>query len=80
AGAALIAFTGGAAVQIGTMLLSEGIGDMIHAIKSAITGEFSWKEYAIQKAISIAITIATCGMAALKETGQAIKSGFKGCA
>ncbi|CAF4306112.1 unnamed protein product [Didymodactylos carnosus] len=77
AGAALIAFTCGAAATIGTMLLSEGIDDMITAIKSAITGEFSWKEYAIQKAISIAITIATCGMSALKETRQAVKSGFK---
>ncbi|CAF3770075.1 unnamed protein product, partial [Rotaria sp. Silwood1] len=78
-GAALIVFTAGAAIQIGTMLLSEGIGDMITAIKSAIIGEFSWEEYAIQKAISIAITIATCGMPALKETGQGIKSGLKGC-
>ncbi|CAF4254967.1 unnamed protein product [Rotaria sp. Silwood2] len=80
AGAAIIAFTAGTAASIGNMLLTEGIGDMITAIRSAIIGEFSWKEYAIQKAISIAITIATCGMAALKETGQAIKSGFKGCA
>ncbi|CAF4723678.1 unnamed protein product [Rotaria sp. Silwood1] len=78
-GAALIVFTAGAAIQIGTMLLSEGIGDMITAIKSAIIDEFSWEEYAIQKAISIAITIATCGMPALKETGQGIKSGLKGC-
>ncbi|CAF1339755.1 unnamed protein product, partial [Didymodactylos carnosus] len=75
AGAALIAFTGGAAATIGAMLLSEGIGDMITAIKSAITGEFNWTDYAIQKAISVAITIATCGMGALKETGKAIQSG-----
>ncbi|CAF3715511.1 unnamed protein product [Rotaria sp. Silwood1] len=77
AGAALIAFTCGAAATIGTMLLTEGIGDMITAIRSAISGEFSWKEYAIQKVISLAITISTCGMAALKETGQAIKTSFQ---
>ncbi|CAF1353542.1 unnamed protein product [Adineta steineri] len=80
AGAALIAFSASAASPIGTMLLTEGIGDMITAIKSAITGEFSWKEYAIQKAISVAITVSTCGMAALKETGRAAKSTFQGCA
>jgi preprotein translocase subunit SecA len=78
-GAALIAFTAGAAVQIGAMLLTEGIGDMITAIKSVITGEFSWEEYAIQKAISVAITICTCGTSGLKEAGRAIKGGFTGC-
>ena len=77
AGAALIAFSGGAAISIGTMLLSEGIGDMIHAIKSGITGEFSWEDYAIQKAISVTITLATCGMGALKETGKVALAGAK---
>lgn len=37
--------------------------------------EFSWEDYGIQKAISIAITISTCGMSALKETGRAIQTG-----
>ena len=44
------------------MLLSEGIGDMITVIRSAISGEFNWEGYGIQKAISIAITISTCGI------------------
>lgn len=78
AGAALIVFSCGAAAQIGTMLLSEGVNDMIFAIKCGITGEFSWKDYGIQKAISLTITIATCGLGALKEAGQLMKSGFKG--
>ncbi|CAF0891538.1 unnamed protein product [Adineta ricciae] len=78
AGAALIVFTSGAAANIGVMLLSEGAGDMILAIKSAVTGEFNWKQYGIHKAISVTVTVATCGMAALKETGLAIRSGMKG--
>jgi len=80
AGAALIVFSCGAAATLGNMLLSEGINDMIFAIKCGITGEFSWEEYKIQKAISLTITIATCGLGALKEAGQLMKSGFKGCA
>ena len=79
-GAAIIVFSSGTAINIGSMFLSEGINDMIFAIKCGITGEFSWKEYGIQKAISLTITLATCGWGALKETGQLMKSGFKGCA
>ena len=65
AGAALIALTAGVGAQIGNALIAEGINDMVYATMAGITGTFSWKDYAIQKAISVAISIATGGIGAL---------------
>ena len=65
AGAALIALTAGVGAQIGSALIAEGINDMVYATMAGITGTFSWKDYAIQKAISVAILIATGGIDAL---------------
>ena len=71
AGAALIALTAGAGSQIGSALISEGINDMVYATIAGITGTFSWKDWAIQKAISVAISIATGGISSLASLGKA---------
>jgi hypothetical protein len=48
--------------MIGKALMSEGISDMIIAVKDClINRDFSWKSYGIQKAISIIATIICCG-------------------
>ncbi len=71
AGAALTVFSWGAAAQFGMAFISEGVSDLITAAKAGIKGEFSWKEWGIQKAISIAISLVTAGMGAVKAAAKA---------
>lgn len=62
AGVLLTVFTMGAGAVIGRALISEGINDIITAVKDClINRNFNWKDYAIQKAISIVVTVLTCG-------------------
>ena len=76
AGAALIAFSVGAASQFGSGLIAEGINDMVYATMAGLTGTFSWKDWAIQKAISVAISIATGGLGLLATPAKvAVKIG-----
>ena len=71
AGAALVVLTAGVAAQFGSALIAEGINDMVYATIAGLTGTFSWRDWAIQKAISIAISIATAGIGALASCGKA---------
>eukprot|EP01098_Paradermamoeba_levis_P005079 TRINITY_DN2158_c0_g1_i1.p1 TRINITY_DN2158_c0_g1~~TRINITY_DN2158_c0_g1_i1.p1 ORF type:complete len:224 (-),score=50.17 TRINITY_DN2158_c0_g1_i1:4-675(-) len=76
AGAALLFLSAGAALQIGNALISEGIADMIYATQAGLTGTFSWKEWGIQKAISMVLSIVTAGIGAYMSRGaQAAKIG-----
>lgn len=62
AGGLLVVFTGGAMATLGSALISEGISDMVFAVKSClIDRDFSWKDYGIHKAISLAVTVLTLG-------------------
>ena len=59
-------------------LMSEGISDIMFAMESAYTGYFSWKSYAIHKAISLVFTVITCGVGAFLSRGaQFSKFGYK---
>ncbi|XP_028283251.1 uncharacterized protein LOC114449637 [Parambassis ranga] len=71
AGALLTAFTFGALAQFGMGLITEGISDCIYGIESMVTGEFSWKSWAIDKAISIGVSLIGFGI------GNLISKGFK---
>ena len=43
---------------------------------SGVSGTFSWKEWGIQKAISLSVSIITCGLSCLAGAGQiAVKAG-----
>lgn len=66
------------------MLIEEGINDIVFAVQAAITGEFSWKDYGINKSISLLMTVGTAGIGAgwskLKNVSNAskvIKNGGK---
>lgn len=77
-GVLLTVFTVGAAAQIGMGLVGEGISDCIDGIEGMATGYFSWTEWAITKATSIALSLVTGGISRLATTGlKAIKVGFK---
>ena len=70
-GALLTAFTFGAFAQVGMGLIIEGISDCIDGIYGMVTGEFSWKSWAVQKAISIGVSLIGFGV------GKLISKGFK---
>ena len=61
AGVALVTLTAG----ITGFGLIEGINDMAYATMAGLAGTFSWKDYAIQKAVSVMLTVATGGLGAL---------------
>ncbi|XP_039873728.1 uncharacterized protein LOC120725116 [Simochromis diagramma] len=70
-GALLTAFTFGTFAQVGMGLIIEGISDCITGIEAMVTGEFSWKSWAIDKAISIGVSLIGFGV------GKLISKGFK---
>ncbi|XP_061100213.1 uncharacterized protein LOC133130021 [Conger conger] len=70
-GALLTAFTFGTLANVGMGLITEGISDCITGIESMITGEFSWKSWAIDKAISIGVSLIGFGI------GKLVAKGFK---
>ncbi|KAL2096796.1 hypothetical protein ACEWY4_006003 [Coilia grayii] len=71
AGILLTVFTCGTLSQVGMGLITEGISDCISGVESMVTGEFSWKSWAIGKAISIGISLIGFGV------GKLIAKGFK---
>jgi hypothetical protein len=66
-GAVLISF---GLVNIGGALISEGISDMVYATMAGLSGNFSWKDWAIQKAISLSISIMTVGIGSFTSAGS----------
>lgn len=69
-GAAITVFSVGSASNIGAALMAEGVGDIFYGIQSAVENKFDWKEYGMQKGISLAISVATGGLGALKEIAK----------
>ena len=74
AGVLVIAFSAGALTSIGTNLINEGISDMISGVQGMISGTFSWAQWAISKAISLAISLVGFGISALKKAWKAVSS------
>lgn len=62
-GCMIVACTGG---SLGVGFIKEGISDLIVSIQSAIKGTFSWAAWAVQKVISLAISIISAGYGAMK--------------
>ncbi|CAF3319052.1 unnamed protein product, partial [Rotaria sp. Silwood2] len=74
AGVSLAVFSFGAGVGLGLSFLQEGISDLIACVKDGIINRnFNWKQWGIQKAISLAVTIACAGFSALKAAARTIK-------
>ncbi|XP_044206348.1 uncharacterized protein LOC122981723 isoform X1 [Thunnus albacares] len=67
AGVLVCAFSFGTASQFGLGLISEGVSDMISGIEGMVKGTFSWAEWAINKSISIGISLLTAGFSAIKK-------------
>jgi chromosome segregation ATPase len=75
AGVIIGAMTFGAAAFISAVLINEGIGDLVFAVQSGISGNFSWSAYGNRKWQSLLISVATAGIGAglgtLATTGPA---------
>ena len=78
AGVALAVFTVGAAANFGMGLITEGVSDCIDGVVAMATGEFSWKEWGISKAVSIAVSLISGGVARFATKGvKAMKMATK---
>jgi hypothetical protein len=58
-------------------LISEGISDLITAVKAGIQGGFSWAEWGLQKAISLAVSLISAGWDAIKRVARLSKKPHK---
>ncbi|CAF1345422.1 unnamed protein product, partial [Didymodactylos carnosus] len=77
-GGALAVFILGVGSTIGMGLISEGISDIIIAVKDGIINrDFSWASYAIQKAISLTVSIVCAGLGAIKDVAKTAIAGVK---
>lgn len=65
AGILLAIYSGGALANVAIGLIGEGISDVMFAITAGLTKSFTWKSYAINKALSMTITVATYGIGLL---------------
>jgi preprotein translocase subunit SecA len=75
AGAVLTVCTLGVMASVGSGLMSEGVSDMITAVKDGIINrDFNWESWGIQKAISLAVSVICAGLSALK---NAVMAAFK---
>ena len=78
AGIAVELFTLGAATHVASGLIGEGFGDILFAVECIFTGYCSLKEYAKQKAISVAMTVCTQGLGAWLSRGAKFSNfGYK---
>jgi hypothetical protein len=72
AGVLLTVFTAGTMVEVGNALIFEGVSDMVTGVTSLINNEFSWKKWAIEKAISVVMTLITMGASAYFESSTRV--------
>lgn len=78
AGVFLTVCSVGTAASIGMGLIGEGISDCISGIEGMVKGEFSWTDYAVNKAAGLAISLVSGGIGRLASTGTKVfKAGYK---
>ena len=51
--------------NIGMMFINEGVNDMVYATMAGLSGNFSWRDWGIQKVISMGLSLLTCGVGAI---------------
>jgi hypothetical protein len=77
-GVVLEVFTVGIGTAVAAVLIAEGIGDIIYAVHTGLTGTFSWRSYAIHKVISLMISVLTVGLAtALRPATEVVDIGAR---
>lgn len=76
AGVSLTVLSLGASYYFAQDLIAEGVGDIIFAISSGISGNFSWKLYGQHKVQSLILSILTGGVSKFLSIGG--KAAVKG--
>lgn len=76
-GVCLAALTCGLGVSLGISLIGEGVNDILFGIRGAISRRFSWKDYAIQKGVSLTICFVTLGFSAVGQAAKAAQAAGK---
>ena len=79
AGVAVCAYSAGFASPVGLNLIMEGVSDCIEGAKGMITGTFSWVQWAIGKAISLATSLLCFGIGKACKWFKTGGNVFKGC-
>ncbi|KTC95848.1 preprotein translocase, secretion protein SecA subunit [Legionella geestiana] len=59
-----------AAPMIGSMLIQEGINDIMHAARALISGNFDWNAYLANKVGSVSIHVISMGLEILKNSAN----------
>eukprot|EP00917_Polyrhabdina_sp_WS-2016_P001717 GHVP01003624.1.p1 GENE.GHVP01003624.1~~GHVP01003624.1.p1 ORF type:complete len:3413 (+),score=705.66 GHVP01003624.1:5288-15526(+) len=79
-GIALSIFSAGSTASFSIGMALEGITDIFSTCKGEILdgSDFSWKDWAIDKAISYTISSITAGWGTMKDVGKTIFAGAKG--
>jgi hypothetical protein len=70
-GVLLSTFTCGIGFSLGASLIAEGVSDLYFALKGTISRNINWKDYAMQKAISLAICFLTLGASTVSQSFRA---------
>lgn len=58
------------APMIGSMLIQEGINDIMYAARALISGNFDWNAYLANKVGSVSITVISMGLEMLKNSAE----------
>ena len=80
AGIFIAACSLGTGLTLAKGMISEGISDLITAVKSGIQGSFSWAEWGLKKAISLAVSLISAGWDAIKKGCATVKESAQNLA
>ncbi|EFA85914.1 helicase [Heterostelium album PN500] len=70
-GAVITVVTEGIGAPVGVALMAEGISDIITAVHEGIIERtFTWKQWGIEKAISLTVSVITAGTGSIKAVGK----------
>ncbi|CAF0753267.1 unnamed protein product [Didymodactylos carnosus] len=74
-GVCLGALSGCVGGSLALSLIYEGVSDIYYAIKGAISRQLSFRDYAIQKGISLSICFISIGLSAVSKGAKAVQTG-----
>ncbi|CAF4838337.1 unnamed protein product [Rotaria sp. Silwood1] len=70
-GVCLTAFTCSIGFTLSLSLINEGVNDLYFAVRGCISRDINWKDYAIQKGVSLAICFCTLDVSVVAQSARA---------
>ena len=74
--AGVVCVATGFGASFGMGAITEGAADLFTAYRAYSTREFSWTDFAKQKAVSIMVSVCTGGLSGLKDAGKGINTAM----